>query len=101
MDLMQIKLSLLRTHFAVEAQDLLCRGVDKKRVSSGEQAMLDEAADPGALLSVSRAAQDCLRLVVYYDAMFAVEDTAVGRERKREREGGDGALRERDRKSVV
>ena len=64
-------------------------------MSPGEQAMLDEAADAGKLLSVSRAAQDCLRLVVYYDTMFVVEDAAVGREREREREreGGYGTLR--------
>ncbi|KAK3202577.1 hypothetical protein GRF29_154g37055 [Pseudopithomyces chartarum] len=82
MDLMQNKIFHLREHFVVEAKALMWRGEDKKRTTPSECAMLAEAADEGKLLVVSKAAQDCIRLVLCYDALFVMEGKREDRERK-------------------
>ncbi|KAF1966017.1 hypothetical protein BU23DRAFT_603818 [Bimuria novae-zelandiae CBS 107.79] len=82
MDLMQNKLFYLREYFVTEAKDLMWRGVDKKKRTPSEEAMLDEAAEKKKLLMVSHRAQDCLRLILYYEALFEKEDKdiAAGRD---------------------
>ena len=82
MDLMQNKIFYLREHFVVEAKALMWRGEDKKRTTPSERAMLAEAADEGKLLVVSKAAQDCIRLVLCYDALFVMEGKRDDSERK-------------------
>lgn len=89
--LMQNKIVLLRKYFLPEVQNLMWRGIDKLKRSKSELAMLAEAAKPKKLVVVSYLAQDCIRLILTYGALFTLEDRLYDKE---ERDGYFKAERE-------
>ncbi|KAJ4351554.1 uncharacterized protein N0V89_006897 [Didymosphaeria variabile] len=74
MDLMQNKIFALREYFLPEVKNLIWHNIDKTKRAKSEQSMLAEAANPNGLLAVSYRAQDCIRLILCYVALFAMED---------------------------
>ncbi|KAL5417184.1 hypothetical protein PMIN03_001804 [Paraphaeosphaeria minitans] len=78
MQLMQNKLFLVRQYFLPEAKALMWAGADRGPRTASEKVVLEEFARGtgrgGAGVGVSYRAQDCVRLVLYYAALFAKED---------------------------
>ncbi|KAL5387085.1 hypothetical protein DPSP01_003695 [Paraphaeosphaeria sporulosa] len=78
MQLMQNKLFLVREYFLPEVKALMWEGKDRGPRTASEAALLDVVAKGtvrgGAGLAVSYRAQDCVRLVLCYAALFAKED---------------------------
>lgn len=73
------KIFYLYEHFVVKAKELMWMGAEKRRTSKVEQMMLDEAAILSKLLPVSRRAQDCICLVLCYDALFLQQNETTGK----------------------
>ncbi|KAL1593260.1 hypothetical protein SLS60_010868 [Paraconiothyrium brasiliense] len=75
--LMQNKIFALREYFLPEVKDLIWYNIDKHKRTKSELLLLAEAANSNGLLAVSYRAQDCIRLILCYAALFAMEDKLV------------------------
>lgn len=78
MRIMTNKLFHLRNYFLPEVKALIWRNIDRGPRTVSETALLAELAKGvnRGRLGVSYLAQDCVRLILYYAALFEMEDKA-------------------------